>query len=55
MKNVESVYYKERSAEGKPEKEEKPAKEKESVEETRERQKEHADPEEQSPTRKGYG
>lgn len=42
-------------AEGEPEKQKRPVKERESVEETRKKQREHVEPEEQSPTRKGYG
>ncbi|MFP4091481.1 MAG: hypothetical protein ACLFUB_03715 [Cyclobacteriaceae bacterium] len=55
MKRAEREYFKHTSAEDKPEKKEKPAEEKESVEETRKKQRKHAGPEEQSPTRKGYG
>ena len=55
MKSAEREYHKKVSAEGEPEKQERPAKERESVEETRKKQQENTDPEEQSPTRKGYG
>jgi len=55
MQSVEKAYYKKVTAEDEPEKQERPAKERESIEETRKKQREKADPDEQSPTRKGYG
>jgi len=54
MISEEKVFYIDVANAG-PDEESQPAEEQETVEETRKEQREEADPEEQSPTRKGYG